>query len=83
MNARALIPIGVAVLSVGLTACERDVSYTADIQPIMDNYCLSCHTTAGEGQAASGFAVTRNRTAPQRQPPVNFMTTSPSQWIRR
>lgn len=57
MNSRALIPIGIAVLSVGLSACERDVSYTADIQPIMDNYCLSCHTTAGEGQAASGFAV--------------------------
>jgi hypothetical protein len=53
----ALIPIGCAVLFVGLTGCEGRVSYTADIKPIMDNYCLSCHTTAGEGQAASGFAV--------------------------
>jgi len=57
MNMKALIPISCAVLFVGLTGCESKVSYTADIQPIMDSYCLSCHTSAGEGLAASGFAV--------------------------
>ena len=57
MNTRTLVPIGFAVLIVGLSGCERDVSYSADIQPIMDNYCLACHTDTGEGEMASGFAV--------------------------
>lgn len=57
MNLKALVPIGLAVLSVGLTGCEKNVSYSADIQPILDNSCLECHTLAGEGVAASGFAV--------------------------
>ena len=57
MNLKALVPFGLAVLSIGLTGCEKNVSYSADIQPILDNYCLSCHTLAGEGVAASGFAV--------------------------
>lgn len=57
MNLKALVPIGCAVLFVGLAGCEKNVSYSADIQPILDNYCLQCHTLAGEGVAASGFAV--------------------------
>ena len=57
MNLKALIPVACAVLFIGLTGCEKDVSYAADIQPILDNSCLECHTLAGEGVAASGFAV--------------------------
>jgi len=57
MNLKALVPFGCAVLFVGLTGCEKDVSYSADIQPILDSSCLQCHTLAGEGVAASGFAV--------------------------
>jgi hypothetical protein len=54
---KALIPIACAVLVAGLSGCEKNISYTADIQPIMDNYCIECHTGAAEGTAASGFAV--------------------------
>ena len=42
---------------VGLSACERQTSYSADVQPILDKYCLECHSGAGEGEAASGYAV--------------------------
>ena len=47
----------VALVSVGLSGCEKQVSYSADIQPILDNYCIECHANTGEGEAASGFAV--------------------------
>lgn len=57
MIVKALIPIGCCVLVAGLSGCEKNVSYAADIQPIMDNYCLQCHTGTAEGTAASGFAV--------------------------
>ena len=47
----------VALVSIGLSGCEKQVSYSADVQPILDNYCVECHANTGEGQAASGFAV--------------------------
>lgn len=50
-----LLPIALA--GIALTGCERQVSFSADVQPILDNYCVSCHSGAGEGEAASGFAV--------------------------
>ena len=31
----------VALVSVGLSGCEKQVSYSADIQPILDNSALS------------------------------------------
>ena len=56
MSMKMLIPVGAAMLIV-LAGCERDVSYTADVQPIFDSYCVQCHTATGEGGAASGFVV--------------------------
>ena len=47
----------VALVSIGLLGCEKQVSYSADVQPILDNYCAECHSKTGEGEAASGFAV--------------------------
>ncbi len=57
MILKSLFSFGVAVFCVALTGCEKQVSYTADVQPILDNYCIQCHSGAGEGQAASGLAV--------------------------
>jgi hypothetical protein len=57
MSMKSLIPVGAALLLAGLAGCEKQVSYTADVQPIFDSYCVQCHTDAGEGQAASGFTV--------------------------
>jgi hypothetical protein len=57
MIAKSLLPLGISMLCVALTGCDRQVSYSADVQPILDNYCIQCHSGAGEGEAASGLAV--------------------------
>lgn len=39
-----------------LGACApRDVSFSADVQPILKKYCLDCHVPGGPGYDASGF----------------------------
>jgi len=57
MTSKPFISFGIALLCVVLTGCERQVSFSADVKPILDNYCVSCHAGSGEGEAASGFAV--------------------------
>jgi hypothetical protein len=57
MSLKPSILLPIALACIALTGCERQVSFTADVQPILDNYCVSCHSGAGEGEAASGFAV--------------------------
>ena len=48
----------VVLVTIGLLAgCEKQISYAADVQPILDKYCIECHANTGEGEAASGFAV--------------------------
>lgn len=37
-------------------ACApRDVSFSADVQPVLKKYCLDCHVPGGPGFEASGF----------------------------
>lgn len=57
MTSESLVSLGIALFCVALAGCESKVSYTADVQPILDNYCIQCHSGAGEGEAASGLAV--------------------------
>ena len=57
MTSNSFVSLGFAIASLALAGCESKVSYTADVQPILDNYCTSCHTGTGEGEAASGLAV--------------------------
>jgi len=39
-----------------LCACSpRNVSFSADVQPIIAKYCLECHVPGGAGYDASGF----------------------------
>lgn len=39
-----------------LGACSpRDVSFSADVQPILKQYCLECHVPGGAGFLASGY----------------------------
>lgn len=39
-----------------LGACAPgSASYTADVQPILKQYCLDCHVPGGAGYDASGF----------------------------
>ena len=40
-----------------LTGCEREVSYTEDVQPILFASCLTCHDRNSEGYLNSGFSL--------------------------
>lgn len=44
------------LLGVGC-AREEAVSFSAQVKPILDANCMSCHREGGEGYAASGFSV--------------------------
>lgn len=37
------------------SACTRQVSYSKDVFPILQQNCLSCHEQGGKGEVASGF----------------------------
>ena len=46
----------VAVLM--LAACgEREVSYKADVRPILEQYCVECHGAGGQGTEISGLSL--------------------------
>ena len=58
MRARLLLSAVIVLACAQFIACgQRAVSFTAEVLPILEVACLECHTTAGEGTAASGFAV--------------------------
>ena len=40
-----------------LSACENQVRYTEDVQPILFSACLSCHDRDSEGYLNSGFSL--------------------------
>jgi hypothetical protein len=53
-----LIMLACALMTL-LAGCAREeaVSFAADVKPIIDQNCLSCHQEGGAGQAASGFSM--------------------------
>jgi hypothetical protein len=57
MASKSLLPLSIAMLCAALGGCERQVSFSSDVKPILDNYCISCHSGSAEGELASGFAV--------------------------
>ncbi len=46
-----------AACGLSLTGCEKQVSYTEDVQPILFSACLSCHDKSSEGYLKSGFSL--------------------------
>ena len=46
--------IGLGFPSIAVAASSK-VSFKADIQPMFDEYCVSCHEPGGTGYEASGF----------------------------
>lgn len=57
-----IAPIPVALAVVILAGCGRgeeepQVSFQADVVPILERHCLECHDAVGGGTAASGFSV--------------------------
>lgn len=46
-----------------LAACApRNVSFNADVQPILKNYCIECHVPGRAGYDASGFDMSSYET---------------------
>jgi hypothetical protein len=47
------------LLLIVLTGCkgEETVSFSQDVKPILDKYCIDCHKAGGEGYAATGFSM--------------------------
>ncbi len=44
--------------TLALSACgKKEISYVADVQPIIKQYCLECHAEGGEGQVKSGLLM--------------------------
>lgn len=60
MNASHLFSVGSFALGALLVGCsppEPEISFSADVQPILAQYCAECHDERGEGMASSGFSV--------------------------
>lgn len=58
MTAANSIKTGMLVLFIGLSGCERPVSFVDDVQPILEASCIECHSASAEGYVASGFSLT-------------------------
>ncbi len=60
MSLKQLAWAAIAVSLSFLAACERPaspsatISFAADVKPILDAHCVSCHSVAAEGTASSG-----------------------------
>ena len=54
---RYLCATGAVLVCVSLlAACSpRNVSFNADVQPILKQHCFECHVPGGAGYSASGF----------------------------
>ena len=46
-----------SLFPLAITACNNQpaVSYSQDVKPVLDKYCLECHQVGGAGTLASGF----------------------------
>lgn len=54
--AKLMLP---SLLPLCLAACgEPKVSFSQDVQPILDQHCIECHQADGAGAVASGFDMT-------------------------
>jgi len=60
-NAGKLIVLGLVPLA--MVACgESTISFSQDIKPILDTYCMECHVPGGQGEVASGFNMATHET---------------------
>ncbi|KIO35874.1 c-type cytochrome domain-containing protein [Shewanella sp. cp20] len=46
-----------ALATTALLGCERPVSFSSQVQPILNASCISCHAGAGEGMAKTHLAL--------------------------
>ena len=60
-NAGKLIALGLFPLV--MVACgESTISFSQDVKPILDTYCMECHQPGGKGEVASGFNMATHET---------------------
>ena len=52
----------IACLSLLAACSQRDVSFSADVQPVLKKYCLECHVPGGAGYIASAFDMSSYET---------------------
>ena len=52
-----IIGLAIAAPLIG-TGCSKQVSYSADVQPLLNEYCIKCHDGKGEGSEKSGLVLT-------------------------
>lgn len=58
MQAKLLFSAVLLIFSTQITGCGRgELSFAADVQPILNDRCLECHGNTGEGSATSSFSV--------------------------
>ncbi|MEX2163003.1 MAG: c-type cytochrome domain-containing protein [Sulfuricaulis sp.] len=57
MDTRISFIVVAGILAVSATGCTRDVSFKADVYPVLSRNCLACHKPGGEGYAASGLSM--------------------------
>lgn len=48
------------VIPLAMAACggEAKVSFSQDVQPILEQHCIECHQAGGQGEVASGLVLT-------------------------
>ena len=55
-NAGKLVAPGLFPLA--MVACgESTISFSQDVKPILDTYCMECHQPGGQGEVVSGFGM--------------------------
>ena len=57
MRITALAIANSIAAAVMATGCSKDISYSADIQPILNASCLECHDGKGQGSQESGLVL--------------------------
>jgi hypothetical protein len=56
-TSQILIGAVVSLLSIASGCTDREVSFSKDVKPILDEHCLPCHQSGKEGYLASGLSV--------------------------
>lgn len=58
MKAKFLGGGAILTAAILLAGCgEKQVTFSADVQPILKQYCLECHVEGGKGQEKSGLLL--------------------------
>jgi len=52
--------VALSLFPLALIACsgEAEVSFSRDVQPVLQQHCVKCHQAGGAGETASGFDLT-------------------------